>query len=588
MMRSHVPVLAGPAVVALLVLFAILLFSALPSVSHSQEPAVQETLWFGGLDPETGLAVEGGIWDFDDCTLQGWTSVDLTDHPVFFTHVTADSHAALGDPVCCVISPGGSTGSMWCGAHQDYADDRCWPGGMGYSNSWGQYMAKTFTYGGQGYVTLSFDYFVDSETEFDFTYVYVRDAEGNLSDPLNTSNHPNGHGYGYSGAVHEGTNIGSPASPAHDEIRLAPGNLPRATNEEFEIVFNVTSDELYSDGLDDWGGFLNSVWGPFGVDNVHVHGVNLDDLSDFEPTGIPGEQLDGWVHWAKAPIGSFMKVAHLDDLEPVGDPDCPLTECVLVASDTSQFAEYPHPESQNAYLVSNPIPLDGLDLAAVIFDFQIWADLHRDYGVGLRIVMNYYPWTCPSTGDVGWTLEPAGDGGFFFEETPGCYSILGDNGQYLPLGENSPDSLKMAFEILAMCDDFPWGCEYGPAYSNQSPYFDQIRVGLVPSPPTGVDEEPDASVPPAALLGLSAPNPIRGTASISYTLGREGAVTLTIYDVAGSVTRRLMARQPQRAGDHEIGWDGRGDRGRQVAAGVYFVRLESGTSSLTRKLVVSR
>jgi hypothetical protein len=24
-----------------------------------------DTLWFGGFDPSSGLAVQGGIWDFD-------------------------------------------------------------------------------------------------------------------------------------------------------------------------------------------------------------------------------------------------------------------------------------------------------------------------------------------------------------------------------------------------------------------------------------------------------------------------------------------------------------------------------------------
>ena len=43
-----------------------------------------DTVWFGGLDPATGTAIRGGVWDFEDGTLQGWTSVDLTDTGSWF------------------------------------------------------------------------------------------------------------------------------------------------------------------------------------------------------------------------------------------------------------------------------------------------------------------------------------------------------------------------------------------------------------------------------------------------------------------------------------------------------------------------
>ena len=36
-----------------------------------------DSLWFGGID-EDGLATQGGIWDFEDGTHQGWSSTDLT------------------------------------------------------------------------------------------------------------------------------------------------------------------------------------------------------------------------------------------------------------------------------------------------------------------------------------------------------------------------------------------------------------------------------------------------------------------------------------------------------------------------------
>jgi len=437
-----------------------------------------DTTWFGGFDPFTGLAYEGGIWDFEDGTLQGWTSIDLTDEGLFFRHVTADSFIAHDDPPpYAVITQGGSEGSAWCGAFLDEAREGCWPGGRGYSNNWGQHLKKSFVYGGSGTITIDFDYFVDSETDFDFTYVYVIDDAGLISDPLNTCGYPNEQGYGYSGAVREGTAIGSPDNPAHDTIIVDTTWLPDSASAQIEIQFSFYSDPLYSDGLDTWGGYLNTWWGPFGVDNVLVTGVDLADTSDFEPVG---DEYDGWQPDVDPAVGRLLKVGHLDDLEPIGDAcDCEVEGHAMLAADTDPNAEYPHPWNQNERLMSNAFSTMGVDnLSEVLIRWDHVVDLPRDPMVGFRATMHYYPWTCPSSGSMGWTLEPAGDGGVFFEETPTCGTWIRDNSQYLPSGSEFPDSLKVVVDMLQYCDDFGWPPPCDPAESNQTPYWDNVRVGF--------------------------------------------------------------------------------------------------------------
>ena len=74
-----------------------------PPRSHLEalhNKARPDTIWFGGLDPSTGLAYRGGpdaIWDFEDCTPQGWICEDLTDIPLYFRHTAPDSFIAHGD-----------------------------------------------------------------------------------------------------------------------------------------------------------------------------------------------------------------------------------------------------------------------------------------------------------------------------------------------------------------------------------------------------------------------------------------------------------------------------------------------------------
>ncbi len=465
-----------------------------PPRSHLEalhNKARPDTIWFGGLDPSTGLAYRGGpdaIWDFEDCTPQGWICEDLTDIPLYFRHTAPDSFIAHGDTDYEDSAMG--DGSAWCGAYADEADEEGWPGGRGYSNRWDMFWRQEFTYGGGGSVTLTFDYFVDSEQDFDFSYVYVFDDSGNKSDPLNTCQYPNDQGSGYSGSHAEGSGIGAPENPAHEQIIVNAIWLPDSADRPFEVEFNFESDALMSDGLDSYSGFLNSVWGPLGLDNIRVQGVDLDDFSDFT------EGSDGWIGATLYPIGCFLEVNHLDDLDPVDDPCCcPLEGYVMTDADLSGGGNFPHPKGQHNYLNSATCDVseDG-DLNQFWIEFDIWMDLPRENGVGLSIGLDYYPWTSPVTGETGWTPLPAGESGFLFGSSSGgdCTTILVDNSSFMPSGEDFPDSIQVCFTLLGDCDAFgfdPETCSHET--TNQSPYWDNIRVGLtapINAPPLRGDQ----------------------------------------------------------------------------------------------------
>jgi flagellar hook assembly protein FlgD len=88
------------------------------------------------------------------------------------------------------------------------------------------------------------------------------------------------------------------------------------------------------------------------------------------------------------------------------------------------------------------------------------------------------------------------------------------------------------------------------------------------------------------MAGAS-PNPIAGAGTIRFALGASGPARLALYDAAGRRVRTLV-EGPLAAGQHTIGWDGRDDRGAQVASGVYFARLNAGRTELCSKVVLMR
>jgi len=87
-------------------------------------------------------------------------------------------------------------------------------------------------------------------------------------------------------------------------------------------------------------------------------------------------------------------------------------------------------------------------------------------------------------------------------------------------------------------------------------------------------------------LARPAPNPARGAARIGFTLSREGAVNLAIYDIAGR-KERVLVEGVLPAGEHAQSWDLRDASGATAHAGLYFVRLEAEGRHLTQRLVVT-
>ncbi|TET21483.1 MAG: T9SS type A sorting domain-containing protein [Candidatus Stahlbacteria bacterium] len=81
-----------------------------------------------------------------------------------------------------------------------------------------------------------------------------------------------------------------------------------------------------------------------------------------------------------------------------------------------------------------------------------------------------------------------------------------------------------------------------------------------------------------------APNPFKLSTDIYYSLAHSGLVNLKVYDVSGRPVKTLSSGI-KASGYYAITWDGRDDLGRAVAPGVYFIRMQAGNHTATRKLI---
>jgi hypothetical protein len=95
------------------------------------------------------------------------------------------------------------------------------------------------------------------------------------------------------------------------------------------------------------------------------------------------------------------------------------------------------------------------------------------------------------------------------------------------------------------------------------------------------------SITPQFVLNQNAPNPFNPQTTIGFSLPSSEHIRLDIYDLEGRLVQRLIDK-PMQAGRHQIDWNGRDDRGRMVASGVYFYRLTVGKETFARKMILLR
>jgi hypothetical protein len=109
------------------------------------------------------------------------------------------------------------------------------------------------------------------------------------------------------------------------------------------------------------------------------------------------------------------------------------------------------------------------------------------------------------------------------------------------------------------------------------------NVGNRESPPsepdaetttTGVEMMTDAQLPKTFELFQNYPNPFNPKTTIRYQLPKDCQVALAIYNVLGQRVRTLVDAW-QRAGYYTVQWDGRNDRGAEIASGVYFYHIKA-------------
>jgi subtilisin family serine protease len=111
-----------------------------------------------------------------------------------------------------------------------------------------------------------------------------------------------------------------------------------------------------------------------------------------------------------------------------------------------------------------------------------------------------------------------------------------------------------------------------------------LRRGFTP---VGVESGSPISMelPKAYALREVRPSVMSRETRVEFDLPRAGNLSLVVYNLAGQVVRTLL-EGTHSGGTYEVVWNGKNEQGLQVPSGVYFVRLNAGAFSDSKRVVV--
>jgi len=111
--------------------------------------------------------------------------------------------------------------------------------------------------------------------------------------------------------------------------------------------------------------------------------------------------------------------------------------------------------------------------------------------------------------------------------------------------------------------------------------------GPVSAIPTSVEDREEAPIPTDFSLAQNYPNPFNATTAISYQLSGVSPqrTTLKVYNIAGQEVRTLVDEE-QAPGYYSVSWDGRDNLDKDVSSGIYFYRLQAGSYTEMKKMVL--
>jgi plastocyanin len=137
------------------------------------------------------------------------------------------------------------------------------------------------------------------------------------------------------------------------------------------------------------------------------------------------------------------------------------------------------------------------------------------------------------------------------------------------------------------------GQSYGRTFNQAGdfPYYCAIHypinrmAGLIRVQSAGIEQGGRKEETKGGTLALTVqPNPFSDRVSVGFQQAASGRASLAVYSSPGRLVRTIFSGYSE-TGERTASWDGRDESGAESSAGVYLVRLETGTGVAVLRLV---
>ena len=194
-------------------------------------------------------------------------------------------------------------------------------------------------------------------------------------------------------------------------------------------------------------------------------------------------------------------------------------------------------------------------------------------------------YTAPATGSVSALSS------YYFASMNGDQPIPAGSISDGPVGPDRPGALVLlegATSVGATVQDVLPNVVAGLVYRNEDDVYAAMGGGASPAQRdaflaafgqavAGEDEAREVDVTVAV-----APNPLRGQATVTFSVSAAADVRVSVYDALGREVA-LLADAPLAIGEHDVTFDAR-----DLPAGVYVIRAQVGAEARTTRVTVAR
>ena len=101
-----------------------------------------------------------------------------------------------------------------------------------------------------------------------------------------------------------------------------------------------------------------------------------------------------------------------------------------------------------------------------------------------------------------------------------------------------------------------------------------IEIGVDPG------QEPEVAT---TYLNQNFPNPVTSNTNISFNLKANSDVKISVYNIKGQLVETLVDNEMAKEGPHTLTWNSK-----SLSNGIYFLRLETKETTITKKMVILR